>query len=143
MSKDTTTSGKVSAGTPVPAASAANAKAAFKNFSLSRIPAAKRTRTYVTKGEDVPARQKSLIKRQVAALTPSSPGLSLVISDQKALNMKDGKIDLTMLIDAMERARQGSQFYASGTSVLEQIDNQNQVEDFFSALKGKKNAQPK
>jgi len=143
MLKNTSPAGKAPAGAPAPAASVANAKAAFKNFSLSRIAAAKPTRTYVPKGGDVGARQKSLIKRQVAALTPSGPGLTLVISDQNALNMKDGKIDLTTLIDAMEKASQGTQSYTSGTSVIARIDNQKQVEDFFSALKGKTNGQPK
>ena len=143
MPKDTTTSGKASAGAPVPAASAVNAKASFKNFSLSRITKLKPARTYVTKSENVAEKRKSLMKDQLTKMSAGGPGMTLIISDQKALNMKDGKIDLTTLIDAMEKTRQGRQFYTSGTSVAEQIGNQNQVEDFFKALKGKKNAQPK
>ncbi len=120
--------------------SAANAKAAFKNFTLSRISKAEPRRVYVKKGEKLAVRQKALIKSQLAALGPSSPGLTLILSDEKALNMKDGKIDLTVLIDAMEKARQGTEFYTSGTRLREQIDNQKHVEDFFSALTGGKGA---
>jgi hypothetical protein len=120
-----------------------NAKATFKNFSLSKLATAKPTRNYIAKGEDVRAKQKSLIKRQLDELPPhTGPGLTLIISDQSALEVKEGKLDLSTLIDAMDKAKEGTQFYTSGTSVAEQIDVQNQIDDFFTTLKGMTNARP-
>jgi hypothetical protein len=107
--------------------SRANAKAAFKNFTLSKLSTSRHTRTYIPKGEDVTAKQKSLISQQLADMPPTTsagPGLTLTIADPTQLNVKDGKIELSILVAAMDKAKPGTQFYTSGTSLTEQIDIQ-------------------
>jgi len=115
--------------------SADNAKAAFKNFTLSKLSTTNRSRTYVSKGDDVTAKQRTLIESQLSDLKPTGPGLTITISDRTALNIKDGEMDLSELLSAMEKAKRGTQFYTSGTSIVDQINIQAKVDDIINEIK--------
>jgi hypothetical protein len=152
-------------------ASAAHAKRALRNFTLSnrvgkkRQPAAHRVtdddetegaegsksaglarganrppqarpKTYIAQGANVADEQSKSIRDQldVMPLTgPGGPGMSLMIAkDEVAEIIQGNEIDLTDLLDRMEKAKTGTQFYTSGTTIQDSMANQAKVDKFFS-----------
>jgi hypothetical protein len=146
-------------------ASAARAKRAFKNFTLSQRPVRQQQRAvraapkvdeaeeeigkpaaaaggaklraqpkiYIAQGANVADEQRASIGDQLNALRSAGPGMALMIAkDQVEEVIQANEIDLTDLIDQMEKAKTGTQFYSGNSTLKESIANQAQVDKFFS-----------
>jgi hypothetical protein len=152
----------------LPRASAANAKQALKNFTLSKLSgnqeqaaaagvlqgddAAKggkskssktarganpkiqsQPRTYIAPGANVADEQKKSISRQLDDLQSTGPGMALLIAkDEVEQIIQADEIDLDDLLDRMEKAKTGTQFYTSGATIQDSMANQAKVDKFFS-----------
>jgi len=112
-----------------------NAKKAFSNFSLGKSSEQKKARHYVEQGQTLKERQKEIIGRQLEDQKPTGPGLTILVSNPKLLKLQDGKMELSDLISGMERAKTGYAFYATGTSVSNQIDIHNRAGQIILDIK--------
>lgn len=133
--------------------SAANAKAAFKNFSLSKLSADNRSRTYFSKGDNVTSQQRNLIKKQLEdfksteSSRSSEGGLSITIlksnSDAESNSESDtrlltkGEAKLAGMISALEKAKKGTEFYTPRTSLKERLNIQDKVDAIINQIKEK------
>jgi hypothetical protein len=115
-------------------ASLLNAKKAFSNFSTGKPAAKKAGRNYVAPDQSVQGRQKEVITQQLADLKPVGPGLTILASPD-TLKLEDGKMELSVIITAMEKAKKGFVFYTDGSTLTEQINIQTQAEQIIAAIR--------
>jgi hypothetical protein len=55
----------------------------------------------------------------------------MIAKDEVEQIIQDNEIDLTDLLDRMEKAKTGTQFYTSGTTIQDSMANQAKVDNFF------------
>jgi hypothetical protein len=115
-------------------ASVTNAKKAFSNFSIGKTAEQKKTRKYVAPGQNVAERQRAVITRQLEDMKPVGNGLTIIASPD-ALKLEGGKMELSVILTAMEKAKNGFVFYTGGTTLTDQINIQNQAADIIAAIK--------
>lgn len=125
-----------------PAAAVAPDDAAAKRLEGSKsanaaqwakpLPQAK-PKIYIAPSVNVAEEQRKSISGQLDALQSTGPGLALTIATtQIEAIIEDNKIDLGELIDRMEKAKTGTQFYTRGATIQDSMANQAAVDKFFA-----------
>jgi hypothetical protein len=115
------------------------AKAAFKNFSLSKIPAEAETpKNFLPANKDLAEFQKSLMKRNIKTYQDNGPGMTVTVTDPSLFNLNNGKVDLATLLTSVQTQMRGTQFFQSGKSVIDQINAITQANDIMNNIKNPK-----
>jgi hypothetical protein len=128
----------------VSAASAAKAKQAFKNFSLSKFAGDGMPSNHVTLGQPAASVQRRMISQQINQLNnANAPIRALTISFPEAtlkqflpsLNKQTGTIDLGELMRLVQQSMRGTEFYANGNPTLNRLAIQTQVQQLIAGVK--------
>lgn len=124
----------------IPTSSLSNAKAAFRNFSLSRFPDASAVpSTFVSKGQQVSAVQHRNHVNHLKSLDASGRSLRVALSDaelKQYLPSFDGKTAvLEELMGLIQRSMRGTEFYVSGNPTLVRLSVQSQVSNIIQTIK--------
>lgn len=134
---------------PLPAASVAKAKKAFKSFSLSKFAGNATPSNYIAAGQNPAEAQRQEISRHLNLLSnPDAPPRAMTIAFPDAtikqllpsLNAKAGTIDLGEVMTLIQKNMRGTEFYANGNPTLNRIAIQSQVQQIIDNVKqdGKK-----
>jgi hypothetical protein len=131
----------------IPPQSLAKAKAAFRNFSLSKFTnGSAPPANFVGNGQQVSAVQQQNQVNQLKSLDASGRSLRVALSDsalKQYLPSFDGKTVLLQdLMDLIQRKMSGTEFYVSGHPTLVRLFVQSQASDIIQAIKSDGN-QPK
>ena len=126
--------------------SLAKAKAAFRNFSLSKFAnGSAPPANFVGNGHQLSAVQQRQVN-QLKSLDASGRSLRVALSDsalKQYLPSFDGKTVLLQdLMDLIQRKMSGTEFYVSGNPTLVRLSVQSQASDIIQAIKSDGN-QPK
>lgn len=128
----------------IPATSAANARKAFKNFTLSKFANKVTPSNYVTAGLGAAEIQHRVITEHINSLNRSgSPVRAMKIAlppdSMKKLfpsfNEKAGTIDLGEVLSFIEKSLGGTEFYAQGNPTLNRLAIQSQVQNIIASVK--------
>src|SRR6266566_2290487 len=112
---------------PLPAASVARARQAFKGFTLSRFACDATPSNYVAAGEHHSEVQKRVISNVIDRLRNADAptrGMTIALPDLAAkhllpsLDAKAGTIDLDEVISLIQKNMNGTEFYANGNPTL-------------------------
>ena len=129
---------------PVPAASVAKAKEAFKSFSLSKFAGNATPLSHVAAGQSPADAQRRMISQHLDNLnnadTPNR-GITIALPDATikqllpSFNAKDGTIDLGEVMTLIQKNMRGTEFYASGNPTLNRLAIQGQVQQIIDSVK--------
>lgn len=129
---------------PVPAASVAKAKKAFKNFSLSKFAGNGTPSNYVPVGQNPAEAQRQIISQHLENLTSAdlpARGITIALPEdtiKKLLPSFDAKtrtIDLSEVIDLIQQNLRGTEFYANGNPTLNRLAIHSQVQQIIDGIK--------
>lgn len=116
------------------------AKAAFKNFTLSKKAiGVQAPKNQLPQNADVSKFQQSLIRSEVKTFIDSGPGMMVTVTDPDTFGLSTGKVDLSTLLDAVTAQMRGTQFYMSGKTVVDGINATNQANDIINNIKNPPN----
>ena len=128
----------------VPAASVAKAKAAFKNFNLSRFAGDGTPGNQVARGQSTSEVQRRVITQQLDRLNdPNTPVRAMTIALPTAtlqkvlpsLNSKVGTVELSDVVKLLESQMHGTEFYASGNATLNRLAIDSHVQAITESIK--------
>ena len=128
----------------IPATSIARAKAAFKNFSLSKFAGTEFPANYVASGQSVAAVQQQVIQQHVEKLNQQDvPTRSLTVALPPSaikklfpsLNQHGGTIDLGEVLTVVEQNTRGTEFYAHGNPTLNRLSIEARVQQMINSVK--------
>lgn len=124
----------------IPTKSLWNARAAFRNFSLSKFPdTSAATNNFVAKGQEVSTVQRRNQINHLKSLDASGRSLRIALSDgdlKQYLPSFDGKaVVLAELMDLIQRKMLGTEFYASGDPTLVRLSVQSRVANIIQTIK--------
>lgn len=129
---------------PVPAASIAKAKKAFKTFSLSKFAGNGTASNYVAAGQSVAQAQRHTISRHLETQNVSASamhGITMAFPEamlKKLLPSFDPKartIDLGEVINLIEQNMRGTEFHCNGNPTLNRLAIQSQVQQIIDNVK--------
>ena len=128
---------------PVPAASVAKAKEAFKNFSLSRFAGNSMPANYVAVGQGTAEVQQRIISRQIDRLKTANTPHTMTIAFPDAtvkqllpsLDAKAGTIDLDEVLKLLQQNMRGTEFYSYGNPTLSRLAIQSRVQQIIDSIK--------
>lgn len=77
------------------------AKAAFKNFLLSKILAEAATpKNFLPADKNVAEFQQALMRRNIKAYQDNGPGMTVTVTDLTLFSLDSGEVDLTTLLNS-------------------------------------------
>lgn len=129
---------------PVPAASVAKAKKAFKNFTLSRFAGNGTPSNYVPLGQNPAEAQRQIISQHLENLTSAdlpARGITIALPEDTikkllpSFNAETRTIDLGEVIDLIQQNLRGTEFYANGNPTLNRLGIQSQVQQIIDDIK--------
>jgi hypothetical protein len=132
----------------LPSQSLSKARAAFKNFSLSKFAGASSVPSnFVPSGQQVTAVQERHQVNQLKSLDASGRRLRVALSDsalKQQLPSFDGKtVVLQELMDLIQRKMRGTEFYVAGNPTLARLSVQSRVDDIIQTIKSGSDTKPK
>jgi hypothetical protein len=142
---------------PIPAASQARARAAFKNFSLSKFGEAKLPTNHVGAVSRTPAFRKltadtlnktiaasAILRTTQTAANTNNLGVSVSVPPPRmteifaSYNAAAGTVDLEEFIGVLESSRKGSEFYTNGNPTAMGVSVQTKVQAIINSVTGGK-----
>jgi hypothetical protein len=129
---------------PIPAASVARAKKAFRNFSLSRFAGSGTPSNYVAAGQNPAEVQRKKITQHlenVSKADRAGQGMTIALPDAMikkllpSFNAKAGTIDLGEVITLVQQNMRGTEFYSNGHPTLNRLAIQSQVQQIINSVK--------
>jgi hypothetical protein len=129
---------------PVPAASVAKAKKAFKSFSLSKFAGNSVPLNHVAVGQSPAAAQQRVISQHIDNLNGmggSTRAMTIALPDATikqffpSFNAKAGTIDLGEVMSFIQQNMRGTEFYANGNPTLNRLAIQSQVQKIIDSVK--------
>jgi hypothetical protein len=129
---------------PLPAASVAKAKKAFKSFSLSKFAGSGMPSNYVAAGQSPTDVQRQMIAQHIENLNDvDSParGITIALPDDvikkllPSFNVKARTIDLDDVIGLIQQNMKGTEFYANGNPTLNRLAIQTEAQQIVDNIK--------
>ena len=129
---------------PVPAASVAKAKEAFKTFSLSKFAGNVISPNFVAAGQSPAPAQQRIISQQINKLNDagaSARAMTIALPDATiqqllpSFDVKAGTIDLGEVMSLIQHNMRGTEFYAQGNPTLNRLAIQSQVQQIIESVK--------
>lgn len=129
---------------PVPAASVAKAKKAFKSFSLSKFAGNGTPSNYVAVGQNPAEVQRQTISQHLENLSSADlPARGITIALPEAVikkllpsfNAKARTIDLGEVIGLIQQNMRGTEFHCNGDPTLNRLAIQSQVQQIIESIK--------
>jgi hypothetical protein len=128
---------------PLPAKSVAKARSAFKKFSLSKFAGQSTPSNYVPAGETPTAVHRKIITHRMQKLSEvdtSNRAMTFALPAETiktllpSFNPDAATIDLSDVMNLIEKHMRGTEFYANGNPTLNRLALQSQVQQIISTV---------
>ncbi len=129
-------------GTPIK--SIAKAKVAFRNFNLSKFASTSTPPNYVASGENAATAQIRVISQSIdnpSAVETSNRAMTVALTNADITQLpsfdpKKGTVDLSDLMNWIQKSMSGTEFYARGNPILNRLSVQLAADQIINDIKG-------